>query len=142
MHEFWQKYALGTKARPSCLVCGRDDYAWPPAIQHVELPGIVVCHKCRDAASGEPRASVSLPSLDEFPDVKPATALPWAMYDGWGPHTDGLMRALRIGGAHPNGGIRASEFGADVAGQREDFEYIVTACNAYPRLREALRGLG
>ena len=47
--DFWRKYALPPLGRPSCLVCGRDDYAWPPAIQHAELPGIVVCHPCRDA---------------------------------------------------------------------------------------------
>jgi hypothetical protein len=47
---FFDKYALGPKSKPSCLVCGRDDYDAPPAIQHLELPGIVVCLKCRDAA--------------------------------------------------------------------------------------------
>lgn len=48
--EFWRKYALPPLARPSCIVCGWLPEQWPPAIQHAELPGIVVCHRCRDAA--------------------------------------------------------------------------------------------
>lgn len=50
--RFFAKYALGPKMPPSCLVCGRVS-PWPPAIQHAELPGIVVCHSCRDAAARE-----------------------------------------------------------------------------------------
>lgn len=47
---FFGKYALGSLEKPSCFVCGRADYEWPPAIQHAELPSIVVCFQCRDAA--------------------------------------------------------------------------------------------
>jgi hypothetical protein len=51
--EFFSKHALGPKMRPSCLVCGKTPIEWPPAIQHVELPGIVVCRGCRDAAMSQ-----------------------------------------------------------------------------------------
>lgn len=45
--EFFDKHALGPKSAPSCLVCGQTTQE--PAIQHMELPGIVVCNKCRSA---------------------------------------------------------------------------------------------
>lgn len=48
MQAFFDKYALGPKSKPSCLVCGRADYD-KPAIQHLELPGIVVCEACKTA---------------------------------------------------------------------------------------------
>ena len=60
--EFFDRYALGPKVKPSCFVCGRDDYEWPPAIQHMELPGIVCCHKCRDAALAQPQEEPRLAS--------------------------------------------------------------------------------
>jgi hypothetical protein len=50
LSAFFEKYALGPKERPSCFVCGRTVEQWPPAIQHAELPGIVACFPCRDAA--------------------------------------------------------------------------------------------
>jgi hypothetical protein len=50
LKEFFSKHALGPLARPSCIVCGHVPKDWPPAIQHMELPGIVVCFPCRDAA--------------------------------------------------------------------------------------------
>lgn len=45
--DFFDRYALGPKLPPSCLCCGQlpDEVV----IQHAELPGIVVCRKCRDA---------------------------------------------------------------------------------------------
>src|SRR5258708_6443649 len=46
---FFGQPALRQLTKPSCLVCGRNDFAWPPAIQHAELLGVVVCHPCRDA---------------------------------------------------------------------------------------------
>lgn len=49
LKEFFSKHALGPLARPSCLVCGHVPPEWPPGIQHAELPGIVVCTRCRDA---------------------------------------------------------------------------------------------
>lgn len=48
MRPFFEKHALGPKAKPSCLVCGRNDYE-SVAIQHMELPGIVVCALCKKA---------------------------------------------------------------------------------------------
>jgi len=52
LQQFHTKYALGPKLPPSCLVCGQqtNPVTRPVAIQHAELPGIVVCTKCRDAA--------------------------------------------------------------------------------------------
>lgn len=52
--EFFSQHALGPLARPSCLVCGQVPKQWPPAIQHLELPGIIVCFQCRDAARFAP----------------------------------------------------------------------------------------
>ncbi len=49
--QFFSKHALGPLARPSCLVCGKPPEVWPPAIQHMELPAVVVCHPCRDAVA-------------------------------------------------------------------------------------------
>lgn len=50
-HEFYSKHAVGSKLPPSCLVCGHaqpDREEW--AIQHMELPNIIVCRACRDKA--------------------------------------------------------------------------------------------
>jgi hypothetical protein len=55
LKEFFSKHALGPLARPSCIVCGDVPKDWPPAIQHMELPGIVVCFPCRDAAQATSR---------------------------------------------------------------------------------------
>lgn len=51
--RFFDKYGLPPKVRPSCLVCGRSDRE--TAIQHAELPSIIVCVICRDAAATAPR---------------------------------------------------------------------------------------
>lgn len=48
--KFWQRYAMPPKARPSCLVCGRAPEDWPPAIQHMALPSVIVCTPCVTAA--------------------------------------------------------------------------------------------
>ena len=37
-------------AKPSCIVCGRNDYD-EPAIKHLVIGSVVVCPQCRDAAS-------------------------------------------------------------------------------------------
>lgn len=50
LRDFHNKYGLPQLMRPSCLVCGKPPTDWPPAIQHAELPGIIVCSVCRDAA--------------------------------------------------------------------------------------------
>lgn len=47
--EFFDKHALGPKAAPSCMCCGQSMQGREPAIQHMELPGIVICLECRDA---------------------------------------------------------------------------------------------
>lgn len=49
--EFYNKHALGPKAQPSCLVCGRSMHGRTVGIQHMELPGVVVCIECRDNAA-------------------------------------------------------------------------------------------
>ena len=48
MRPFFNEYALGPLAKPSCLCCGRNDYK-SVAVQHAELPGIVVCDQCKHA---------------------------------------------------------------------------------------------
>lgn len=45
--KFFDKYALGPKSAPSCLVCG--NITTKPGIEHMELPGIVVCSACVSA---------------------------------------------------------------------------------------------
>lgn len=52
LFQFFEKHGMPPLAKPSCLVCGRADYEWPPAIQHLELPSVVVCHPCRNGALG------------------------------------------------------------------------------------------
>lgn len=54
---FFDKYALGPKWRPSCLVCGKNDYA-SVAIQHAELSGIIVCDSCTALRSPAPALTV------------------------------------------------------------------------------------
>ena len=49
--RFFERYALGPMRKPSCLVCGQ--LPEEVAITHGDLPGIVVCKKCRDAALKE-----------------------------------------------------------------------------------------
>lgn len=46
---FWERYAIGPKSAPSCICCGHvpDEVA----IQHAEIPSIVVCRRCYDAAT-------------------------------------------------------------------------------------------
>lgn len=46
--EFFTRYGLPSKLPPSCLVCG--DATPDPVIRHAELPSVVVCATCRDAA--------------------------------------------------------------------------------------------
>jgi hypothetical protein len=56
---FYDKHALGPMMAPSCLVCGQlPDKV---AIQHMELPGVVVCEKCRTAAKPQAPA-VAVPA--------------------------------------------------------------------------------
>ncbi len=50
MRPFFNTHALGPLARPSCLCCGRNDYE-SVAVQHAELPGVVICDKCKQATT-------------------------------------------------------------------------------------------
>ena len=45
---FFTKHALGPLAAPSCMVCGETCLA--PAVQHLELPGVVCCRRCKAAS--------------------------------------------------------------------------------------------
>lgn len=49
--DFWNKHAIPPMVCPSCLVCGKTTKPADTAIGHLELPGIVVCRKCRDAVN-------------------------------------------------------------------------------------------
>ena len=47
--KFWRRHAFAPLHAPSCLCCGL-----PPesvAIQHLELPSVIVCGRCRDAVA-------------------------------------------------------------------------------------------
>lgn len=48
LSAFHERHALGPMAQPSCLCCGQLPES--VAIKHAELPGILICVKCRDAA--------------------------------------------------------------------------------------------
>jgi hypothetical protein len=52
LQQFHSKHALGALAAPSCLCCGHQTHpiTRPIAVQHMELPAIVVCKQCKDAA--------------------------------------------------------------------------------------------
>lgn len=53
LQQFHSKHALGALSAPSCLCCGRQTGpARPIAVQHMELPAIVVCKPCKTAADG------------------------------------------------------------------------------------------
>lgn len=56
---FYDKHALGPMMVPSCLVCGQLPEV--VAIQHMELPGVVVCEKCRTAAKPQAPAVAEAP---------------------------------------------------------------------------------
>lgn len=48
--DFWRRHAMPPLATPSCLVCGRVPGDWPPAIQHMALPSVIVCTPCVEAS--------------------------------------------------------------------------------------------
>lgn len=52
LQQFHSKHALGALSAPSCLCCGRQTHpiTRPIAVQHMELPAIVICKQCKDAA--------------------------------------------------------------------------------------------
>jgi len=45
--KFFDKHALGSKVKPSCLACGSDKNEI--ATRHLELPDIYICDKCVEA---------------------------------------------------------------------------------------------
>lgn len=49
-HQFWTRYALGPLSAPSCICCGQ--LPAEVAVQHLEIPGVVVCKACKDSATG------------------------------------------------------------------------------------------
>lgn len=50
--EFFRRHGIITMAQPACFLCDRHAISWPPAKQHPELPNIVVCERCYEAAVG------------------------------------------------------------------------------------------
>lgn len=85
-HTFFNRYAFGPLAAPSCLVCGQ--LPKKVAIQHLELPGIVVCEQCWHAAVQRKDAE---PNVPKAPETHPAQE-PVAWFRGvvspggpWGP---------------------------------------------------------
>jgi hypothetical protein len=73
---------------------------------------------------------------------KKATPGPWGWYNAWGPHTDGLMRALYLG-RQPDAErvLGDSMFTGDVAARTEDMELLAELRNAYPALRAEIERL-
>jgi hypothetical protein len=66
LSAFFTKHALGPKDAPSCLVCGSAAIPWPPAIQHLELPGIIVCHSCAAARQANEALRKAIEEMVEF----------------------------------------------------------------------------
>lgn len=63
--EFHRRHAMGSKAMPSCLCCGK--LPEEIAIRHMELPNILICKVCRDAALAPPEErQASVPVADMF----------------------------------------------------------------------------
>lgn len=54
--EFYEKYAFDSKSAPSCICCGHvpEDIA----VRHADIPAIVVCKRCHEAAT-QPAEPVS-----------------------------------------------------------------------------------
>jgi hypothetical protein len=51
LQQFHTKHALGTLAAPSCFCCGKQTSASRlVAVKHLELPGMVICQKCKTAS--------------------------------------------------------------------------------------------
>lgn len=52
LQQFHTKHALGPMMPPSCLCCGQQTHQLtrPVSVRHMELPGIVICKVCYDAA--------------------------------------------------------------------------------------------
>lgn len=57
---FFDKHAFGPLAAPSCFVCG--DLCGPPAVQHLELPGVVCCARCKAASEAAKQGNTEITS--------------------------------------------------------------------------------
>ena len=62
---------------------------------------------------------------------------PWKLWNGWGPHTDGLMRVLRIGPDSDRGGLFVAD-GGDIVGSKKDLEAVCNALNEKEKLLKML----
>lgn len=63
LQAFHSKHALGPLAAPSCLCCGRSMQGAAIGVQHLELPGVVICAPCKKASAqpvSEPAQAVAL----------------------------------------------------------------------------------
>lgn len=49
LSAFFAKHALGQMLPPSCFVCGQSMEGRTVAVQHLELPDVVCCEKCKSA---------------------------------------------------------------------------------------------
>jgi hypothetical protein len=66
LQQLHSKHAMGALSAPSCLCCGESTQGREVAIQHLELPAIVICKRCRDAATGAaPSAESEQPKQPE-----------------------------------------------------------------------------
>lgn len=63
---FFDKYALGPKLAPSCLRCGRSTQGRELGIQHIELPGIVICAECCAAPAVDEAAASAMREVSEL----------------------------------------------------------------------------
>ena len=63
---------------------------------------------------------------------------PWKLWNGWGPHTDGLMRAHRISPDPDKGGLFVAD-GGDIVGSKEDLEAVANALTENDGLRSILQ---
>ena len=70
-----------------------------------------------------------------------ATHMPWKLWNGYGPGTDGLMRVERIGPDGPYLGLTTHPDSSDIAGTMEDLEMVVLAVNSHQAMLDALRAL-
>lgn len=66
LQQFHTKHAMGPLAAPSCLCCGKSTQGVEIGVQHLELPGIVICKPCKDAASRGDAKDAIAEAVQEF----------------------------------------------------------------------------
>ena len=94
--QFHAKHALGPMLPPSCLCCGHqtNPITHPVAVQHMELPGVVICKSCHDAALAQPQQEpVAFPTRRSVEREIERTANPTGMH-----LNDGKERVTLPGG--------------------------------------------